>query len=91
MRRVRRPSPPPAGSAPAGSAPAGPAPAGSSSTGPTSTGRTSTRSTRSAPLTGDPVRRIRHDVRDGLSVAALSCVASVGATAVIWAAVRWLG
>jgi hypothetical protein len=36
-------------------------------------------------------RRIRHEARDGLSVAALSLVASVGVTAALWALLRWLG
>ena len=40
--------------------------------------------------TAVPVRRVRHEVRDGLSVAAVSGVASVGGTVVIWALVRWL-
>ena len=36
-------------------------------------------------------RRIRHDARDGISVAALSLCASVGVTLAIWALLRWLG
>ncbi len=36
-------------------------------------------------------RRIRHDARDGLSVAALSLVASVGVTAALWVLLWWLG
>ena len=37
-----------------------------------------------------PVRRIRHDARDGITVAALSFTASVAATALLWALMRWL-
>ena len=36
-------------------------------------------------------RRIRHEARDGLSVAALSLAASVGVTAAVWALLWWLG
>lgn len=36
-------------------------------------------------------RRIRHEARDGISVAALSLGASVGVTLVLWAMLRWLG
>jgi hypothetical protein len=36
-------------------------------------------------------RRIRHDARDGLSVAALSLAASVGVTGALWALLWWLG
>jgi hypothetical protein len=36
-------------------------------------------------------RRIRHEARDGLSVAALSLAASVGVTAAVWLLLRWLG
>jgi hypothetical protein len=36
-------------------------------------------------------RRIRHDARDGLSVAALSLAASVGVTGALWAFLWWLG
>lgn len=35
-------------------------------------------------------RRIRHDVRDGLSAAGLSLGASVAVTALIWAVLLWL-
>ena len=35
-------------------------------------------------------RRIRHDARDGLSVAALSLVGSVGVTAALWVLLWWL-
>lgn len=41
------------------------------------------------PRVGTP-RRIRHDVRDGLSAAGLSLGASVAVTALIWAALLWL-
>jgi hypothetical protein len=37
-----------------------------------------------------PVRRIRHDARDGISVAVLSFSASLAATALLWALMRWL-
>ena len=37
-----------------------------------------------------PVRRIRHDARDGITVAALSFTASVAATALLWALMKWL-
>ena len=37
-----------------------------------------------------PVRRIRHAARDGISVAALSFTASLAATVVLWALMRWL-
>jgi len=37
-----------------------------------------------------PVRRIRHDARDGISVAVLSFSASLAATALLWALTRWL-
>lgn len=37
-----------------------------------------------------PSRRIRHDVRDGLSAAGLSFGAAVAVTALIWAALLWL-
>jgi hypothetical protein len=37
-----------------------------------------------------PVRRIRHDARDGISVAVLSFGASLAATALLWALTRWL-
>ena len=36
-------------------------------------------------------RRIRHEARDGLSVAALSLATSVGLTAAAWLLLRWLG
>ncbi len=36
-------------------------------------------------------RRIRHEARDGLSVAALSLAASVGVTAAVWLLLRVLG
>ncbi len=36
-------------------------------------------------------RRIRHEARDGISVAALSLGASVGVTFALWALLRWLG
>jgi hypothetical protein len=36
-------------------------------------------------------RRIRHEARDGLSVAALSLAASVGVTAAVWMLLRWFG
>ena len=36
-------------------------------------------------------RRVRHEARDGLSVAALSLAASVGVTAAVWLLLRWLG
>ena len=36
-------------------------------------------------------RRIRHEARDRMAVAGFSLAASVGATLVIWLAVRWLG
>ncbi len=36
-------------------------------------------------------RRIRHEARDGLSVAALSLAASVGVTAAVWLLMKWLG
>ncbi len=35
-------------------------------------------------------RRIRHDVRDGLSAAGLSLGASIAVTALVWAALHWL-
>ncbi|HEY5820899.1 MAG TPA: hypothetical protein VIT20_02910 [Propionibacteriaceae bacterium] len=35
-------------------------------------------------------RRIRHEVRDGLSAAGLSLGASIAVTALIWVALRWL-
>jgi hypothetical protein len=38
-----------------------------------------------------PTRRVRHHVRDGVSVAGLSLAASLGVTAVVWALLRWLG
>jgi hypothetical protein len=37
------------------------------------------------------VRRIRHEARDGISVAALSLAASVATTALLWAVLQWLG
>jgi hypothetical protein len=37
-----------------------------------------------------PVRRIRQDALDGISVAALSLASSVVATALLWALARWL-
>ena len=36
-------------------------------------------------------RRIRHEARDGLSVAALSLAASVGVIVTVWALLWWLG
>jgi hypothetical protein len=36
------------------------------------------------------VRRIRDDARDGISVAALSFTASLAATVMLWALMRWL-
>jgi hypothetical protein len=36
-------------------------------------------------------RRIRHEARDGLSVAAVSLAASVGVTAAVWLLLRVLG
>ena len=36
-------------------------------------------------------RRIRHEARDGLSVAALSLAASVGVTGAVWLLMKWLG
>ena len=36
-------------------------------------------------------RRIRHEARDGLSVAALSLAASVAVTAAVWVLLWWLG
>ncbi len=38
-----------------------------------------------------PVRRVRHDARDGLAAAALSLTASIGVTAALWLLLRWLG
>jgi hypothetical protein len=37
------------------------------------------------------VRRIRHEARDGLSVAALSLAGSIGVTAAVWVLLWWLG
>ena len=37
------------------------------------------------------IRRIRHEARDGLSVAALSLAASVSVTAAVWLLLRVLG
>ena len=37
-----------------------------------------------------PVRRIRQDALDGISVAALSLASSLVATALFWALARWL-
>ena len=39
---------------------------------------------------GPTRRRIRHDARDGLSVAALTLGGSIGVSALLWVVLHWL-
>jgi hypothetical protein len=46
--------------------------------------------TGSGAAGGPTRRRIRHDARDGLSVAALTLGASIGVSALLWVVLQWL-
>jgi hypothetical protein len=46
--------------------------------------------TGGAAADGPTRRRIRHDARDGFSVAALTLGASVGVSALLWVVLQWL-